>query len=52
MSGWLKKCLALLLCLCAITGYACAESWVMLLIMALITGIIFKTSSNWTFYES
>ena len=26
MSGWLKKCLALLLCLCAITGYACAES--------------------------
>ena len=33
-------------------GYACAESWVMLLIMALITGIIFKTSSNWTFYES
>ena len=33
-------------------GYACAESWIMLLIMALITGIIFKTSSYWTFYES
>ena len=33
-------------------GYACAESWVMLLIMAAITGIIFKTSSNWTFYET
>ncbi len=33
-------------------GYACAQSWVMLLIMAAITGIIFKTSSNWTFYEN
>lgn len=33
-------------------GYACAESWVMLLIMAAITGIIFKTSSHWTFYEN
>ena len=33
-------------------GYACAQSWVMLLIMAAITGIIFKTSSSWTFYEN
>ncbi|MCR4875780.1 MAG: sugar ABC transporter permease [Clostridiales bacterium] len=33
-------------------GYACAQSWVMLLIMAAITGIIFKTSSYWTFYEN
>ena len=33
-------------------GYACAQSWVMLLIMAAVTGIIFKTSSHWTFYES
>lgn len=33
-------------------GYACAESWIMLLLMAAITGIIFKTSSHWTFYES
>lgn len=33
-------------------GYACAQSWVMLLIMAGITGIIFKTSNNWTFYEN
>ena len=33
-------------------GYACAESWVMLLIMAAVTGIIFKTSSYWTFYEN
>ena len=33
-------------------GYACTQSWVMLLIMAAVTGIIFKTSSHWTFYES
>ncbi|MBQ3270528.1 MAG: sugar ABC transporter permease [Clostridia bacterium] len=33
-------------------GYACAQSWVMLLIMAAVTGIIFKTSSHWTFYEN
>lgn len=33
-------------------GYACTQSWVMLLIMAAITGIIFKTSDNWTFYEN
>jgi len=33
-------------------GYACAQSWIMLLIMAAITGIIFKTSSSWTFYEN
>ncbi len=33
-------------------GYACAESWIMLLIMAGVTGIIFKTSSYWTFYEN
>ena len=33
-------------------GYACAQSWIMLLIMAAITGIIFKTSNNWAFYES
>lgn len=33
-------------------GYACAESWIMLLIMAAVTGVIFKTSSYWTFYEN
>ena len=33
-------------------GYACAQSWIMLLIMAGITGVIFKTSSYWTFYEN
>ena len=33
-------------------GYACAQSWVMLLLMAGITGLIFKTSSHWTYYEN
>ncbi len=33
-------------------GYACAQSWIMLLLMAAITGIIFKTSSHWTYYEN
>ena len=33
-------------------GYACAQSWVMLLLMAAVTGIIFKTSSHWTYYEN
>lgn len=33
-------------------GYACAASWIILLIMVAITGIIFKTSDQWVFYES
>lgn len=33
-------------------GYACAASWVILLLMAVITGIIFKTSKTWVFYEA
>lgn len=33
-------------------GYASAMSWVMLLIMATITLIIFKTSKRWVFYEA
>lgn len=33
-------------------GYACAESWLMLLLMAALTGIIFKTSDHWAFYEN
>lgn len=33
-------------------GYACAVSWVMLLIIAVCTVIIFKTSNKWVFYES
>ncbi len=33
-------------------GYACAASWIILLIMAAVTGIIFKTSKTWVFYEA
>lgn len=33
-------------------GYACAASWVILLIMVVITGVVFKTSDNWVFYEA
>lgn len=33
-------------------GYACAASWVMLAIMAAVTGIVFKTSKTWVFYEN
>lgn len=33
-------------------GYASAMAWVMLVIIAIITFIIFKTSNTWVFYES
>ena len=33
-------------------GYACAASWIVLLLMAATTGIIFKTSKAWVFYAS
>lgn len=33
-------------------GYASAMAWVLLIIIAAITGVIFKTSSAWVFYES
>ena len=33
-------------------GYACAMSWVMLMIMSIITLIIFRTSRFWVFSES
>lgn len=33
-------------------GYACAASWIILIIMAITTGIIFKTSKTWVFYEA
>jgi multiple sugar transport system permease protein len=33
-------------------GYASAMAWVLVLIIALFTGIIFKTSGKWVFYES
>lgn len=33
-------------------GYGCAMSWVLLVIVGIVTGIIFKTSNRWVFYES
>jgi multiple sugar transport system permease protein len=33
-------------------GYASAMAWVLVVIIALFTGIIFKTSNKWVFYES
>ena len=33
-------------------GYASAMSWVMLVIMSVITAIVFKTSKHWVFNES
>ncbi len=33
-------------------GYACAMSWVMLVIMVIVTLIIFKTSKKWVFSEA
>lgn len=33
-------------------GYASAMAWVMLVVIALVTGIIFRSTSYWVFYES
>jgi len=33
-------------------GYASALAWVLLLIIALVTALIFKTSDTWVYYES
>jgi multiple sugar transport system permease protein len=33
-------------------GYGSAMAWVLVLIIALFTGIIFKTSDRWVYYES
>lgn len=33
-------------------GYASAMAWVLLLMVAVVTALIFKTSSRWVFYES
>lgn len=33
-------------------GYASAMAWVMLVVIALLTGIVFLTSSRWVYYES
>jgi oligogalacturonide transport system permease protein len=32
-------------------GYACAQSWIMFVIIVLLTSIIFKSSVYWTHYE-
>lgn len=33
-------------------GYGSALAWIMLLIIAVLTGIIFKTSDRFVFYEN
>jgi len=33
-------------------GYACALSWVLMIVVSLITLVIFRSSSNWVYYES
>jgi multiple sugar transport system permease protein len=33
-------------------GYGCAMSWVLLLMIGLLTAVVFKSSSYWVFYES
>lgn len=33
-------------------GYGCALAWIMLIIIAIVTVVIFKTSDIWVFYES
>jgi multiple sugar transport system permease protein len=33
-------------------GYGCALAWAMLVIVGIMTGILFKTSRKWVYYES
>ncbi len=33
-------------------GYGCAMAWIMLILVAAMTGILFKTSNKWVYYES
>ena len=33
-------------------GYGCAQAWVLLVIIALITGFLFKTQHHWVYYEA
>jgi len=33
-------------------GYSCAMSWVMLIIIGILTAFIFKSSTFWVYYES
>ena len=32
-------------------GYACAQSWILLLVILGFTGLVFKSSPYWTYYE-
>jgi len=33
-------------------GYSSAMAWVLVLIIGVMTGIVFKTSTSWVFYEA
>jgi multiple sugar transport system permease protein len=33
-------------------GYGCALAWVMLIIIAIFTGVLFKSSNSWVYYEN
>jgi len=33
-------------------GYGSAMAWFMLIVVSIMTGIIFKTSNQWVFYEA
>lgn len=33
-------------------GYSCALAWILVVIIGIATAILFKTQSNWVFYES
>jgi multiple sugar transport system permease protein len=33
-------------------GYASAMAWVMLVVVAILTAIVFATSSHWVYYEA
>lgn len=33
-------------------GYGCAMAWVMLILVAIMTAVLFKTSNKWVYYES
>jgi len=33
-------------------GYASAMAWILLLIVALLTALVFATSKYWVFYET
>jgi len=33
-------------------GYSCALAWILVAIIAVFTGVLFKTQKNWVYYES